>query len=136
MSRVCRLLPPRRHAGARSSTSTDRAWCRAEIAATRPALPPPATTTSKRKRVQCIHVPMALQFGPRLKALLDEPLPIIVGTTSRDGSVQMVPVWYEYRDGQLGLKGGPKRAWVEPTQRDPRARRLGLARKTPSRLSP
>src|ERR671936_2862920 len=47
MSRVCRLLPPRRHVGARSSSSTDCAWCRAEIAATRPAFPPPTTTTSK-----------------------------------------------------------------------------------------
>src|SRR5437660_5569835 len=128
MSRVCRLLPPRRHAGARSSTSTDRAWCRAEIAATRPALPPPATTTSKRKRVQCIQIPMALQFGPRLKALLDEPLPIIVGTTRRDGSVQMVPVWYEYGDGQIWLNGGRNRAWFKTWNAVRGGSMLGLVR--------
>src|SRR5262252_3942898 len=46
MSRVWRLLPPRRHVGARSSSSTDSAWRRADSAATRPALPPPTTTTS------------------------------------------------------------------------------------------
>src|SRR5919199_5707110 len=46
MSRVWRLLPPRRQVGARSRSSTDSACWRAEIAATRPALPPPTTTTS------------------------------------------------------------------------------------------
>jgi len=63
---------------------------------------------------------MSLQIGPRLKALFDEPLPIIVGTTRRDGSVQMTPVWYEYRDGQIWLNGGPKRDWVKHIKRDPR----------------
>src|SRR5438270_13591479 len=63
---------------------------------------------------------MPLQFGPRLKALLDEPLPVIVGTTRRDGSVQMNPVWYEYRDGQIWLNGGPARGWFQHMRRDPR----------------
>jgi len=63
---------------------------------------------------------MSLQIGPRLKAFFDEPLPIIVGTTRRDGSVQMTPVWYEYRDGQIWLNGGPKRDWVKHIKRDPR----------------
>jgi len=34
---------------------------------------------------------MPLQFGPRLTAFLDEPLPITIGTTRKDGSVQMNP---------------------------------------------
>jgi PPOX class probable F420-dependent enzyme len=63
---------------------------------------------------------MALQFGPRLKAFLDEPLPIVVGTMRRDGSVQVNPVWYEYRDGQIWLNGGPNRGWVKHMRRDPR----------------
>jgi PPOX class probable F420-dependent enzyme len=63
---------------------------------------------------------MVLTFGPRLQAFLDEPLPIIVGTTRRDGSVQMNPVWYEYRDGQVWLNGGPNRDWFKHLQRDPR----------------
>src|SRR5262249_38529420 len=46
MSRVCRVLPPRRHAGAASSSNTDAPASRAVIAATSPALPPPTTTTS------------------------------------------------------------------------------------------
>jgi PPOX class probable F420-dependent enzyme len=64
---------------------------------------------------------MSLQIGPRLKAFFDEPLPMTVGTTRRDGSVQMTPVWYEYRDGQIWLNGGPKRDWVKHMRRDPRA---------------
>ena len=63
---------------------------------------------------------MPLQIGPRLNALLDEPRPITVGTTRRDGSVQMTPVWYEYRDRQIWLNGGPKRDWVKHMRRDPR----------------
>jgi PPOX class probable F420-dependent enzyme len=63
---------------------------------------------------------MALSFGPRLQAFLSEPLPIIIGTTRRDGSVQMNPIWYEYRDGLIWLNGGPKRGWVQHMRRDPR----------------
>jgi PPOX class probable F420-dependent enzyme len=69
---------------------------------------------------------MALRFGPRLKAFLDEPLPIIVGTTRRDGSVQMNPGWYEYRDGQIWLNGGPQRGWFKHMRRDPRLTLLVL----------
>jgi PPOX class probable F420-dependent enzyme len=69
---------------------------------------------------------MALTFGPRLQAFLDEPLPITVGTTRRDDSVQMAPVWYEYRDGQIWLNGGPNRDWVKHMQRDPRVTLLVL----------
>ncbi len=67
-----------------------------------------------------------MQFGPRLKALLDEPLPITIGTTRKDGSVQMTPLWYEYRDGQIWLNGGPNRDWVKHLQRDPRLTLLVL----------
>jgi PPOX class probable F420-dependent enzyme len=63
---------------------------------------------------------MSLEFGPRLKAFLDEPFLITLGTTRRDGSVQMNPVWYEFRDGQFWLNGGPRRGWFKHLERDPR----------------
>lgn len=63
---------------------------------------------------------MPLEIGPRLRAFLDEPFPITVGTTRSDGSVQMNPVWYEFRDGLIWLNGGPQRGWVRHLQRDPR----------------
>jgi PPOX class probable F420-dependent enzyme len=63
---------------------------------------------------------MALQIGERLQKFFDEPLPITIGTTRNDGTVQMNPVWYEFRDGLIWLNGGPKRDWVRHLQRDPR----------------
>src|SRR5690348_11297956 len=64
---------------------------------------------------------MSLTFGPRLQAFVDEPLAIVLGTTRRDGSIEMVPIWYEYRDGQIWLNGGPKRDWFRHLERDSRA---------------
>jgi len=69
---------------------------------------------------------MSLEFGPRLNAFLAEPNLITVGTTRRDGSVQMNPVWYEYRDGQIWLNGGPERGWFKHLERDPRVTLLLL----------
>jgi PPOX class probable F420-dependent enzyme len=69
---------------------------------------------------------MSLQFGERLRALLDEPLPVTLATTRANGTVQLAPVWYEYRDGMIWLNGGPKRDWFRHLQRDPRATLLVL----------
>jgi len=63
---------------------------------------------------------MPLTFGPRLQAFLEEKLPVIIGTPRRDGSVQMNPVWFEYRDGEVWLNGGPARGWFKHLERDPR----------------
>jgi PPOX class probable F420-dependent enzyme len=59
---------------------------------------------------------LALTIGDRLQAFLAEPNPIILGTTRQDGSVQMSPVWFEYRDGQIWLNGGPNRDWFRHMQ--------------------
>jgi PPOX class probable F420-dependent enzyme len=69
---------------------------------------------------------MPLKFGPRLQAFLNEPIPVTLGTTRSDGSVQMNPVWYEYRDGQIWLNGGPRRGWFSHLRRDPRVTLLML----------
>jgi PPOX class probable F420-dependent enzyme len=65
---------------------------------------------------------MPVQLGPRLQAFFDEPIPIVIGTTRRDGSVLMHPLWFEYRpeDGLIWLNGGPKRAWFKNLRRDGR----------------
>jgi PPOX class probable F420-dependent enzyme len=63
---------------------------------------------------------MPLQVGPRLTAFLAEKHPTILGTTRSDGTVQMHPLWFEYRDGQIWLNGGPTRDWVAHMRRDPR----------------
>jgi PPOX class probable F420-dependent enzyme len=69
---------------------------------------------------------MPVQFGPRLKAFLDEPNPAILGTTRRDHSVQMTPVWFEYRDSQIWVNGGPQRDWFKHMRRDGRVTLLVL----------
>jgi PPOX class probable F420-dependent enzyme len=60
---------------------------------------------------------LTISIGERLKAFLEEPHPIVLGTTRRDGSVQMSPVWYEFRDGLIWLNGGPTRDWFKHIQR-------------------
>ena len=69
---------------------------------------------------------MALQFGERLRAFVSEPNPITLGTTRSDGSVQLNPVWFEYRDGLIWLNGGPQRGWFRHLQRTGRATLLLL----------
>ena len=69
---------------------------------------------------------MPLQFGPRLTTFLEEPLPITVGTERHDGSVELNPVWFEYRDGQIWLNGGHTRDWFKHMQRDPRVTLLAI----------
>jgi PPOX class probable F420-dependent enzyme len=63
---------------------------------------------------------MAIQVGERLKAFFNEPVPIVIGTTRRDGSIQMNPIWYEFREGQIWVNGGPNRGWFKHVQRDGR----------------
>ena len=80
---------------------------------------------------------MPLTFGPRLQAFLAEPLAITVGTTRRDGSVQMVPVWHEYRDGQVWINaGGPRRDWLDHLRRDPRVTLFLIDPKAAVRIDP
>ncbi|MDQ3810233.1 MAG: pyridoxamine 5'-phosphate oxidase family protein, partial [Chloroflexota bacterium] len=63
---------------------------------------------------------MSVRIGPRLQAFFEEALPITIGTTRGDGRVQLNPVWYEYREGEIWLNGGPNRGWLRHMQRDPR----------------
>jgi len=61
---------------------------------------------------------MAVQVGERLQAFLSETMPAILSTTRQDGSVQSVPVWYEFADGKILINGGPTRDWLRHIQRD------------------
>ncbi len=63
---------------------------------------------------------MSVNVSPKLEALLKEPIPAIMATTRRDGSVQTNPVWFEYQDGSIWVNGGTNRGWFKHLQRDPR----------------
>lgn len=61
---------------------------------------------------------MALRIGPRLEAFLGEKMPAIIGTRRSDGSVQMNPLWFDYKDGAIRLNGGENRAWLKHARKD------------------
>jgi PPOX class probable F420-dependent enzyme len=63
---------------------------------------------------------VALTFGERLQSFLKEKMPVVLSTTRQDGSVQSVPVWYEYADGSILINGGPTRDWLRHLRRDGR----------------
>ena len=60
-----------------------------------------------------------MTLGPDLERFLSEVMPAIVGTVRSASTVSIKPVWFEYRDGEIWLNGGPNRRWAQ------RARRTG-----------
>lgn len=63
---------------------------------------------------------MAIELSEKMQAFASEPLPAIVGTVRKNGSVQMNPLWFEYKDGSLWINGGTNRGWFKHLERDPR----------------
>ncbi len=49
--------------------------------------------------------------SPALAAFLSTVMPAVVGTVRKDGTPQLNPVWYEYRDGLIWLNPTESRAW-------------------------
>lgn len=50
-------------------------------------------------------------IGPQLAAFLATVIPVVVGTVRKDGTPQLNPAWYEYRDGLIWLNPAESRAW-------------------------
>ena len=48
---------------------------------------------------------------PELAAFVVDPLIAVVGTTSRDGTVVLNPVWFEYRDDCFWLTSYESAVW-------------------------
>lgn len=46
-----------------------------------------------------------------VRTFLDEVMPVIVGTSRSDGSVQMNPAWYDRHDDEIWLNPATSRAW-------------------------
>jgi hypothetical protein len=61
-----------------------------------------------------------VRIGPRLEAFLGEVNPVVLGTTRRDGSVHLTPLWYEYREGSVWINGAASRDWLVHLRRDDR----------------
>jgi PPOX class probable F420-dependent enzyme len=71
-------------------------------------------------------VDLAAQVSKKMQEFAAEVYPAILGTTRTDGSVQVVPVWFEYRDGSFWVNGGTNRGWFKHLQREPRVTLLLL----------
>ena len=63
---------------------------------------------------------MAVQLSEKMQAFASEPLPALVGTVRRNGSVKLNPLWFEYIDGLFWINGGTNRGWFKHLERDPR----------------
>ena len=49
---------------------------------------------------------------------MQEVFPAVVGTTRRDGTVHMTPVWFEYRDDYFWLNSFQGSDWMAQLQRE------------------
>src|SRR3977135_3131823 len=63
---------------------------------------------------------MAVALSQKMQAFTQEVFPAIIGTNRKDGSVEIVPVWFEQQDGSFWINGGTNRGWFKHLQRDPR----------------
>jgi PPOX class probable F420-dependent enzyme len=63
---------------------------------------------------------VGVQLSEKMQAFVQEPLPALVGTARMNGSVQLNPLWFEYKDGSFWLNGGTNRGWFKHLERDPR----------------
>jgi PPOX class probable F420-dependent enzyme len=63
---------------------------------------------------------MAVELSAKMQEFTVEVFPAFIGTVRKDGSVEMVPVWFEQKDGSFWINGGTNRGWFKHLQRDPR----------------
>jgi PPOX class probable F420-dependent enzyme len=68
-----------------------------------------------------------------LQGFLDLPLVAVLGTLRRDGSVQLSPVWHEWRDGGFNLWLPLEDVKTRHLRRDPRASLVVAESETPLR---
>lgn len=53
-----------------------------------------------------------VETSDKMKQFLSEIMPAVVGTRRKDGTVQMNPIWYEYRDGYFWLNSWRTSDWL------------------------
>lgn len=59
-----------------------------------------------------------LELSDKMKEFVAEVFPVIVGTKRSDGTVQMNPAWFEFRDGCFWLNGSRGRRWLHHIEHD------------------
>ncbi len=61
---------------------------------------------------------IVIELTEKMEQFATEVMPAVVGTRRQDGSVQMNPIWYEYRDGYFWLNSWRTSDWMRHVERD------------------
>jgi PPOX class probable F420-dependent enzyme len=59
-----------------------------------------------------------VELSTKMQEFVDEVMLAVVGTRRSDGTVQMNPIWYEYRDGYFWLNSWRGSDWLRHVERD------------------
>src|SRR3954454_21326425 len=59
-----------------------------------------------------------VELSDKMQEFVAEVMPAIVGTRRQDGTVQMNPIWYEYRDGYFWVNSWRGSDWMRHIERD------------------
>jgi PPOX class probable F420-dependent enzyme len=77
----------------------------------------------------------ASALSPAVRKLAALPILVVIATRRDDGSVQLNPVWFEFRDGFFWLNSNTSRTWPKNLQRDRELTMLLVDPKTPDRYA-
>src|SRR5690242_5653665 len=61
---------------------------------------------------------LMIELSAKMKEFVAEVMLAVVGTRRGDGTVQMNPIWYEYRDGYFWLNSWRGSDWLRHVERD------------------
>ena len=59
-----------------------------------------------------------IELSAKMQAFVSEVMLAVVGTRRQEGTVQMNPIWYEYRDGYFWLNSWRTSDWMRHVERD------------------
>jgi PPOX class probable F420-dependent enzyme len=76
-----------------------------------------------------------VRVGPELERLLQLPILIVMATKRADGSIQLNPIWFQFRDGDIWVNSNTRRSWPKNLQRDKEATLLLVDPREPERYA-
>ena len=59
-----------------------------------------------------------MELSAKMQQFVAEVMPAVVGTRRADGTVQLNPIWYEYRAGHFWLNSWRGSDWMRHLERD------------------
>ena len=76
-----------------------------------------------------------LALSPAAQRLASIAFPIVIGTRRSDKTIQLNPVWFEFRDGYFWINSNTRRTWPRNLQRDREATFLLVDPEFPDRYA-